>query len=674
MACSQSDYQKAEAGDLDALGKVVGCLKADIAELKPLLNNAQQGAAGLSSELGKTSSILVDMKNTIRQMGERMINFTKSTGQQYAFAEKIAIAYKSTGLQMGLAVGRSEDLSKSMKNAMVEASKFGIGIDKINEVYTNFSEQSSRTRILSGEEAANIAKLEKATQLYGTSGVEMMETLDLMGVSNEAAMENIMDMVKDSQSIGLNSSKVSKMMANNMKSMQSYSFVGGVKGMTEMAKQAVKMRIDVSDVLAMSEKFYQPEAAIEAAANLQMLGGDIAKAFGDPFETMYLARNKPEELAKRLEDMTANMLQFNEVTGEYELPAEARMQLKSAGDQLGINTEKMVEMARQSSKIKDIKSKLSGSIFSDDEMEGIASMSKMQDGQFKVDVLGEDGKMVSKSLDELTKTDAELLLKQPKNEEEYQDQMLFESQTTNQRLANIEESFKYGIIEQVDIYKTIEDATQKSVIKTEEMGEAIKDGLIQGLSQTEIGKQLQNLGNLPEQLDVMTSGIIDGITKSIEGGISLDNGTVKIDGDGILNVTGGITTPNVTQPQSNQNVTGCKPGEVWDPNTQKCIAKTQDLVSYPGDSRILTGSFGQIGLDERDLLLAGDPNKITGQSPQSSNNGTTNVNLNGEIRITGAAGAIASIKAPELRKMVVDIINQKDRNGGTITSKEVYDG
>ena len=57
------------------------------------------------------------------------------------------------------------------------------------------------------------------------------------------------------------------------------------------------MRIDVSDVLQMADQFYEPEKAIEAAANLQMLGGDIAEAFGDPFETMYLARNKPEELA-----------------------------------------------------------------------------------------------------------------------------------------------------------------------------------------------------------------------------------------------------------------------------------------------------------------------------------------------------------------------------------------
>ena len=72
---------------------------------------------------------------------------------------------------------------------------------------------------------------------------------------------------------------------------------------------------------------------------------------------MYMARNKPEELAKRVGEMTENMMQFNAETGEYEMPAEVRMQLKAAGDQLGINTEKMVEMARMTSKIKDIKMK-----------------------------------------------------------------------------------------------------------------------------------------------------------------------------------------------------------------------------------------------------------------------------------------------------------------------------
>jgi hypothetical protein len=100
--------------------------------------------------------------------------------------------------------------------------------------------------------------------------------------------------------------------------MSSYSFKGGVKGMMEMSKLAVKMRMEVGDMLQMADKFYNPEGAIEAAAELQLLGGDIAEAFGDPFTLMYEARNKPEELAKRVAKMTENVL--NNTTNAVYIP------------------------------------------------------------------------------------------------------------------------------------------------------------------------------------------------------------------------------------------------------------------------------------------------------------------------------------------------------------------
>ena len=41
--------------------------------------------------------------------------------------------------------------------------------------------------------------------------------------------------------------------------------------------------------------------------------------------------------------------------------------------------------------------------------------------------------------------------------------------------------------------------------------------------------------------------------------------------------------------------------------------ETQDLVSMPGTSgRVLTGPFGAFSLDDRDMIMAGDPNKMTG--------------------------------------------------------------
>ena len=134
----------------------------------------------------------------------------------------------------------------------------------------------------------------------------------------------------------------------------------------------------------MADKFYQPEAAIEAAANLQMLGGDIAQAFGDPFETMYLARNKPEELAEKVGEMTKNMMQFNEETGEFEITAESRMQLQETAKALDLNYDNMVKMTRQSAKISKIKTEFVS--VGDDEMkESLASMAKFKDGKFVVE-------------------------------------------------------------------------------------------------------------------------------------------------------------------------------------------------------------------------------------------------------------------------------------------------
>ena len=54
--------------------------------------------------------------------------------------------------------------------------------------------------------------------------------------------------------------------------------------------------------------------------------------------------------------MTENMVSFNEETGQYDLPAEARQQLQFAAEQLGVSKDNMIDLAIQSSKIKDIKS------------------------------------------------------------------------------------------------------------------------------------------------------------------------------------------------------------------------------------------------------------------------------------------------------------------------------
>ncbi len=314
---------------------------------------------------------------------------THNTYFQYEIGEKIAKQYKSVNKSLGITGDRAFAVSKNFREALPDIERMGGTAEDLAETYKAFSDQSGRQNVLSAQNLKNMSAFALSTGLAEGEAARLYERFTLMGKSIDDSHKMLNELVNSSNKLGINSTKVLKLLTQEMSSMQRMSFKGGVEAMTEMAKLAVKMRMDISDMLGMADKFYEPEAAIEAAAQLQLMGGDIAAAFGDPFETMYLARNKPEELSKKLQTMTENMIEFNKETGEYDLPAEARQQLSFAAEQLGISKDRMIDLAFQSSKIKDIKMDVSGNIADDDMRETLAGMAQMKDGKWVVDVGGE---------------------------------------------------------------------------------------------------------------------------------------------------------------------------------------------------------------------------------------------------------------------------------------------
>ncbi len=685
MACDRSalesiknDPENATTADLVAS---IECLQEEVNKLSGEIDRASTSAGSFVKKIGQGNDLLASMKGAVVSVGQSMKDFVKDTSAQYRLAESIAEQYKKTGLSIGLSVKNSKGLAKSMKGAMVEISKFGGSLSDAGEIYQNFAENSGRVRILGDEEVSKIYKLGEATGLYGDKAASLMETLDLMGVSNVSAYNRMNDLVKESQELGLNASKVMNVLADNMNSMQSYSFSKGVKGMTQMAKLGVKLRMDVGTMLSMADKFYEPEAAIEAAANLQMIGGDIAKAFGDPFETMYLARNKPEELAEKLQDMTENMMTFNSETGEYEFPAEVRMQLKSAGEQLGINTEKMIEMARQTSKIKDVKDRLSMSnMFDEKEMEGIASMARIQDGEFVVDMRNEDGEKITKSIDSLKNGDYEMLLKPPDSEADYMSDMLYNSQTTNERLANIEKSFEYGFIDGAfDVYGAIEESTDSTIAALTAMG---------ANAATSLANELKNMDALdilkfdPESIDQEMTKVVEKMGQVFENYTAVINeGSFDIE-------TGTLTATNLNmsgQQGQNPSTPGVDPEEFckdkggYNVAERKCNdgskpMKTGGMVpaGFPNDTYPARLSSGE-------TVLPDPVNLKTVLSSIGVGNNSGNMDLGGNINVNITApsgfGNYSDTQKQEIKDLAFQQIKRylisKDGQTNTPTSGNI---
>ena len=638
-------------------------LSAKIEKLTQKMGDLETSSRGVVKNIGDSNNLLGDALNAVGNIRSEFSKFAVNTQEQYVYAEKLAKVSKGTAVNIGLSVGRSKEFTKQFNRATAQLQKFGLEAADVNNIMTEYAEKTGRAKILTPDEVLQIGLMEKGLGVSAENAAVLYERMELMGVGAANASQKINEMVASSQKLGLNASKVAKTLSNNFDRMSTFSFRNGVQGMTKMAQLAVRMRMDVSDMLGMAEKFYEPEAAIEAAANLQMLGGDIAQAFGDPFETMYLARNKPEELAERVGDMVENMMQFNSETGEYEFPAEARMQLKAAGDQLGVNVDTMIDMARNAAKIKDIKMNVSGNIQDEDMREGLASMARMKDGKFVVDFQGEELDIGDIGMDQAAE-----ILAAPKDADEAIMDMAYNSMTTNEILENILEAMKTGFVAESNVYEITEDVLRPGMTELFKGVEGQVQKTVEYLQTTEYGMFREKMLEQASDMGIATG---EGMREFFEGDFStmLEKELKKFqeslsnifesDLDEIMKILkvrlGGEDVPRD------------------DGEGDFLLRDDGTKVSFSSEDDIIGAKRGG-PLDK--LMDKGLPNNMAGGTTNSKME-FGNLNISGRIEIVSPDGSsnnvdMSSIK-PQIEKMIINHMNGSFRDGGVTSSKQASD-
>jgi hypothetical protein len=458
--------EEIEGMDIGQLRTLVKDLNKEVAKLIEGGKSMQKAFGGSLTKIGETENLFKSMGVSLKSLVQNAKDFTKSFSQQYQLSEQLAKSYKQTSINIGIGYQNQRKLGEEFNKAAVLVQRLGGDMDDVKGIYTKFSQESGRVRILDDEEVERIFAIEKATGLLGDSAAALAERFDLIGVGSEQFAENINQIVKDSQKLGLNSSKVVQVLSDNFASMQRMSFRGGVKAMTEMSKLAVKMRIDISEMLGMADRFYEPEAAIEAAANLQLLGGEIANSFGDPLQMMFEARNAPEELMKRVGDVTQGLVKFNEETGQFDLLAENRQKLLGMADALGINKDQLIDTAFQMNKMQRIKMDVGGSLFDDEEkLDKIASIAKFDSNtqQWMVDIGGQ-----AVAVEDLNTDQLEQALATPQTEEDAIKETAIASMTTNEHLEALLESTKIAIANETKFYERIETLMGGRIVDVKE--------------------------------------------------------------------------------------------------------------------------------------------------------------------------------------------------------------
>jgi hypothetical protein len=307
-------------------------------------------------------------------------------------------------------IGQTRAVSNEVQKVVSESAKttglIGKGAKDNIDLFAAINNAMMRGTYLTDEQITSFQVLGMTANMTAAELATMATSFDTLGYTTDQTLEMMGDMTKQARSYGLNVSEFMGGVNKNLKLMTSYNFKDGVKGLSNMVAQAQALRIDMGTTVSLADKLMSPEAAIETAAGFQMLGGAIGK-LGDPFQLLHMAQTDMEGLQDSVVGMAAASVNFNEKTGEFDIPVTEMYRLREAADLAGMGYQEMTELAMkaaQKNKKLDILGNLSG--VSDEQKELISNLGKInKDGN--IDITMPDGtlRQIGQGFNDMTAND-----------------------------------------------------------------------------------------------------------------------------------------------------------------------------------------------------------------------------------------------------------------------------
>ena len=333
-------------------------------------------------------------------------SFTDIEGVINSVAKYNTIAANTAREVMGSTRVVGNAIQKASAAAAETTLLVGKGVEDNIKLYGALNESMMRLTFFSDKQIESFQVLGFTANMSAAELATMATSFDTLGYTTDKTLETMKGMTKQARSYGLNVSEFMGGVNKNLKLMTSYNFKDGVKGLSNMVAQAQSLRIDMSTTVSLADKLMSPEAAIETAAGFQMLGGAIGK-LGDPFQLLHMAQTDMEGLQDSVVGMAAASVNFNEETGEFDIPVTEMYRLREAADLAGMGYQEMTEMAMkaaQKNKKLDILGSLSG--LDNEQKELISNLGKInKDGN--IDITMPDGtlRQIGQGFNDMTAND-----------------------------------------------------------------------------------------------------------------------------------------------------------------------------------------------------------------------------------------------------------------------------
>jgi hypothetical protein len=305
----------------------------------------------------------------------------------------------------GLGAARANEFRNTLNDAFLKTLEIGGTFKDVTDSVEGLAAGMGRMVNPSAKTLENMVDISKSTGIASKEIATMVTEFVRYGGTQDEALNTMHELANESRKMGINTAAYMKDVNVNMKRLGGFGFKSGIEGLKQMSKQATMLRTTMEKIGAkgFADDLLDPEKAIQAAANIQMLGGAVGK-LADPFQLMHMAQTDMAGLQDELIKSSKAAFTFNKATGGFDASTQDLYRLREMAKITGQNIDDMVESGREAAKLDYISSKFSLDGLSEEQQGLVASLAQIdKGGNVKIDIPGFEEN--NRNLEDLMKDD-----------------------------------------------------------------------------------------------------------------------------------------------------------------------------------------------------------------------------------------------------------------------------
>jgi hypothetical protein len=284
-------------------------------------------------------------------------------------------------------VGRiATEMMDTTRFAMIEAQRFGVTTNETISAVESLMVNSERMATYNDKTISNSMVASLAFTKNSKTILENAENFRNVGIGLDGAAKSIEQIGSRSVKLGLSAKATSETLISQLGKLNAFGFQNGIAGLGKMVQEAQALKINMESIFTVADKLYDPESAINLAANLQVVGGAVGD-LADPIKLMYDATNNVESLQTSIIGAARSLATYNAEQGRFEVSGANLRRAKAMADSLGISMGELTNMAVKGAAKFEAMSELNMfPSLTDDQREFVSNIATIKDGKVGFDI------------------------------------------------------------------------------------------------------------------------------------------------------------------------------------------------------------------------------------------------------------------------------------------------